>query len=71
MKRAAALVGLCLAAAVQAEPRRSSFDFMTPATQAMQRDDTLNPGMLWVADGAQQWSAVPRPGTSSCADCHG
>lgn len=71
MKRAAALAWLCLAAAVQAEPRRSGFDFMTPATQAMQRDDTLNPGMLWVAGGEQQWTARPRPDARSCAGCHG
>ena len=28
---------------------------MTPDTQAMQDDDTANPGMLWVLDGEALW----------------
>ena len=39
------------------DPRRSGFDFMTPALQAMQRDDAQNPAMLWVEDGAALWNA--------------
>ena len=34
------------------EPRRSGLDFMSPALQALQRDDSQNPAMLWVQDGA-------------------
>jgi len=42
----------CVSASAQPpEPRRSGFDDMSPQTQAMQRDDTQNPGMLWVHDG--------------------
>ncbi len=44
---------------------------MSPATQAMQRDDSQNPGMLWVAEGASLWSRPPSAGQHSCADCHG
>lgn len=51
------------AALVQAEPRRSGFDDMTPAVQALQRDDTQNPAMLWVADGQRRFAA-------DCAACH-
>ena len=36
---------------IAAADKRSSFDLMSPSTQAMQRDDTANPGMLWVLDG--------------------
>ena len=36
------------ATSVGADTRRSGFDDMSPALQAMQRDDTQNPGMLWV-----------------------
>ena len=43
---------------------------MSPSTQAMQRDDALNPGMLWVRDGEALWSRVPAPGAASCAGCH-
>ena len=48
---------------------RSGFEFMGRALQAMQRDDSLNPAMLWVHDGRTAWRA-PAPG-GACADCHG
>ncbi|KNZ32555.1 MAG: cytochrome C [Methylibium sp. NZG] len=53
------------------DPRRSSFDFMSPQTQAMQRDDTLNPGMLWVAAGDDLWNQKAGSADRSCASCHG
>ena len=36
---------------------------MSKSTQAMQIDDSQNPGMLWVKAGEQAWSA--------CIQCHG
>lgn len=54
-----------------AETRRSGFDFMSPSTQAMQRDDALNPGMLWVKQGEQLWHRATGPRQQSCASCHG
>ena len=58
--------------------RRSGAEFMSPALQAMQRDESLNPGMLWVKQGADLWqapspSALTQSGTSTraCASCHG
>lgn len=51
--------------------RRSGFDFMQPATQAMQRDDVANPGMLSVADGERLWSLAVGDAGKACADCHG
>lgn len=73
------LTGLLLALAAQqgftAEPqpetRRSGLTFMSPATQAMQRDDTLNPGMLWVKQGEALWQRAAGSKVKSCADCHG
>jgi sulfur-oxidizing protein SoxA len=53
------------------EPRRSGYEFMSPATQAMQRDDTLNPGMLWVEQGAALWTQASGASQRSCAACHG
>jgi L-cysteine S-thiosulfotransferase len=44
---------------------------MGPETQGMQRDDTLNPAMLWVAEGRRLWSADPGTGKPACAGCHG
>ena len=57
-------------AAQDANGRRSGFDFMSPATQAMQRDDTANPGMLSVLDGEALWNARAGRANKSCADCH-
>jgi sulfur-oxidizing protein SoxA len=51
------------AAAAAADTRRSGFADMSPATQAMQRDDAANPAMLWVEDGRQRFAA-------DCARCH-
>jgi sulfur-oxidizing protein SoxA len=50
--------------------RRSGFSFMTPDTQAIQNDDTANPGMLWVLDGEALWKSKPSATAKSCADCH-
>lgn len=52
-------------------PLRSGFDTMAPATQAMQRDDAANPGMLWVRDGEAAWSRPDGAARRACADCHG
>jgi L-cysteine S-thiosulfotransferase len=71
---AASLVGAVLVAAQDIEPadRRSGFDFMGVDSQAMQRDDTANPGMLWVGEGEALWERPegPAPGRA-CATCHG
>src|SRR5260370_5995570 len=50
--------------------RRSGFGFMTPDTQAMQNDDTANPGMLWVLDGEALWKSKAGTTGKACADCH-
>jgi sulfur-oxidizing protein SoxA len=44
---------------------------MTPDTQAMQDDDTANPGMLWVLDGEALWNNKTGAAGKACADCHG
>jgi L-cysteine S-thiosulfotransferase len=54
----------------QAETRKSGFDFMLPATQAMQKDDAQNPAMLWGADGESQWHLPQGAANKSCASCH-
>lgn len=51
--------------------RRSGYDFMAPATRAIQDDDTANPGMLWVLDGEALWRRKIGTAEKSCADCHG
>ena len=50
-------------------PRRTGFEDMSPALQAMQLDDTQNPAMLWMREGEALWSQAPATGPS-CASCH-
>jgi sulfur-oxidizing protein SoxA len=72
MKRALLLLAAALASSAGADDaRRSGFDFMGPGTQAMQRDDMQNPGMLWVQDGEALWNAKAGARDVSCASCHG
>jgi sulfur-oxidizing protein SoxA len=72
--RAAALLIAALASPtgsseIPLPERRSGYDFMGPQTRAMQDDDTANPGMLFVLEGAAAWKR--RIGATACADCHG
>jgi sulfur-oxidizing protein SoxA len=63
----------CLGAAsadIAPKDRRSGFEFMSPQTQAMQADETSNPGMLWVLDGERLWKQVAGAAGKSCASCH-
>jgi len=70
---ACALTGVVFVtgASTAPEERRSGFDFMSAQTQAMQRDDTLNPGSLWVAAGEDLWNRKAGNAGRSCASCHG
>jgi L-cysteine S-thiosulfotransferase len=63
--------GLTGAAGIAPAERRSGLDFVSPQTRSLQEDDTSNPGMLWVLEGAQLWREAAGPAGSSCADCHG
>ncbi len=69
------LVAGTLAASAAGQPapetRRSGFDDMGPALQAIQRDDMTNPAMLWIAEGERLWSASTGRAVKSCANCHG
>jgi len=67
---AAALLGAAAAQGIPPAERRSGFDQMAPETRAMQADDTANPGMLWVQDGAELFARPPAPGAPACAGCH-
>lgn len=75
MKAWAAALAACAALIAAAQPlpdgRRSGFGFMGDSTQAMQRDDALNPGMLWVLEGEAAWSQSVGAEGRSCAGCHG
>jgi sulfur-oxidizing protein SoxA len=78
--RTIALTALLVAADIAASPlsaneipqgeRRSGYSFMSQDTQAMQNDDTNNPGMLWVLDGEALWKSKAGATGKACADCH-
>ena len=44
---------------------------MTPETQRMQDDRTINPGTLWVLEGEALWGQKAGDAGRSCAGCHG
>ncbi len=69
---AAALLLAATGAVAQRAPdaRRSGFEDMRPATQAMQRDDSQNPAMLWVAEGEALFQRPPLPQSKACIACH-
>ena len=50
--------------------RISGTQYMAASTQAMQQDDTLNPGMLWVKDGEALWQKSLGASHKSCSSCH-
>ncbi len=60
-----------VAQGLPADQRLSGFASMGPSTQAMQRDDAANPGMLSVRDGEVRWRRPEGTAGRSCADCHG
>jgi sulfur-oxidizing protein SoxA len=62
---------LVRAAEIPTDERRSGYSFMTPDTQAIQNDDTANPGMLWVLDGETLWKKKTGRADNTCSDCHG
>jgi len=67
---AAGIAAPLLAGDIPRAERRSGFSFMTPDTQAIQNDDTANPGMLWVLDGEALWKRKVGSAGKACADCH-
>lgn len=66
MKPGAVLLLVLSTAAQAAEPPRSGYQYLTRETRQLQDDEFANPGMLWVEQGRQEWTA----GERSCASCH-
>ena len=59
------------AAGIPPAERRSGYEFMSRETRAMQDDDFVNPGTLWVLDGEALWNRKDGAARRACADCHG
>jgi sulfur-oxidizing protein SoxA len=66
----ATCVPLPSTAEIPSDQHRSGLSFMSPDNQAIQNDDTANPGMLWVLDGEALWKSKAGAAAKSCADCH-
>ena len=52
-----------------AQPRSGSLD-MSREVQAMQADDSANPGMLWVQEGEALFQRAEGQAGRACVDCH-
>lgn len=50
---------------------QSGWEFRSPETQDLERDDFDNPGMLGVDDAREAWAVVEGTADKSCASCHG
>jgi L-cysteine S-thiosulfotransferase len=75
LARAIAVAVLLVAAGIASAEippaeRRSGFSFMSPENQAIQNDDTANPGMLSVLDGEALWKSKTGSAGKACAECH-
>lgn len=60
-----------LAADIPLPDRKSGYAFMGPQSRGMQDEDTANPGMLFVLEGASAWARKTGAAAKACADCHG
>ncbi len=69
-----ALFGLASACAsmafAQQQRLTSSTSYLSDELKARQRDETANPGMLWVSEGEELWQAIEGSAGKSCASCH-
>jgi sulfur-oxidizing protein SoxA len=66
-----ALASTLAFAEIPLDQRRSGYENMSPATRAMQDDDTANPATLSVLDGEALWKRKVGDADKACADCHG
>lgn len=62
---------LVIPAAALAGEARSGYEFIQPASRAMQDDDFANPGLLAVEQGQQLFNRKPPGAGKACAKCHG
>ena len=54
-----------------AEEAKSGYEYIKPATRAMQDDDFENPGMLSVERGLELFNEKQDSTGKACSDCHG
>lgn len=74
-----AALGLSRTASTAGEPtpgipwsqQKSGLEFQSKSNRERQQDLTVNPGMLWVDQGAEIWARKEGAAGKSCQDCHG
>ncbi len=74
-----AALGLSRTASTGDEPKpgipwsqqKSGLEFQSKSNRERQQDLTVNPGMLWVDQGAEMWTRKEGASAKSCQDCHG
>jgi sulfur-oxidizing protein SoxA len=71
MMLSCALVLVISATAAPGDEARSGYDYIKPASRAMQDDEFENPGMLAVEQGQQLFNNRQAGADKTCADCHG
>jgi sulfur-oxidizing protein SoxA len=54
-----------------ANEAKSGYEFIKPATRAMQDDDFENPGMLTLEQGQELFNEQQDGASKACSDCHG
>jgi len=59
------------ATAVQAGEAKSGYDYIKPASRAMQDDEFENPGMIAVERGQGLFNNLQDDADRACAECHG
>ena len=60
-----------VAATAMAGEAKSGYDYIKPASRAMQDDEFENPGMIAVERGQSLFNNTQDGADRSCADCHG
>ena len=51
--------------------QKSGLEFQSKSNRERQEDLSVNPGMLWVEQGAALWDKAEGASGKSCRDCHG
>jgi len=62
--------GAVIAACAPSPVGKSGSHYTAPETVAMQKDDFINPAMLWVDIGEEEFSKVDGEAKKSCKSCH-
>ena len=66
-----AFLQVVVSATAMAGEAKSGYDYIKPASRAMQDDEFENPGMIAVERGQALFNTIQDGADRACADCHG